>query len=721
MFFGLVAVIFVAIISSNYFWDRAMAPGNSAYLNSANIENKTIDLSDLSKLNNSSGDLVVDNVDGIRINDNAINSRDIKNESIKNKDISSSAINSRTIKNGSIKTKDFDADISSGFLKNSNGNLNWERLNLSDIEIATIGDPAVMDDLNTAFDYMWSAGVLSGGDITDNGDGSVNISAGEAMLRTSASDIAPLKSLVFAARNNIPLVDNSTNYLFASYNDGDPIVETSTAITDFNCLDKCHLYTVIREGTELSILDGRKQNVDANRKLRRKNYETNPFAHVSGGTILGNNGRHLTVSSGAFYYSLEKMTHGTFDTSIAGTSDDRVFEAYYRNGTGGWLEFNDIKELDNLHYDDGSGTLATLDEGVYGTFWVYMVMGQTPRLAVIYGRENNADMDSAKATSAPQDVPPSISGAGALIGRIIFQKNGDSGSPDLVESAFASTFTTGGSHDHGSMTGLEHDDHSQYAFLAGRVGGQLMIGGNALNDTLTIQGTNASGNTGTNPNLIFKVGDAGATTAMTILNNGNIGIGASDPGAYNLYINGTGFLNDSGWTYASDRRLKENIEPLSNSLSVIEKLNPVSFDYITGRKNQLGFIAQEVQEVLPGLVEKRPDEMLGLRTDSLLPIAIQAIQEQQKEIEELQNKAGQHDSGENKTGSGIISTGNEFVEVKTDAVNENSKIFTTFEDNPGAYSWVEKEKNNKDEYIGFKIFLGSEARKNLKVNWQILD
>lgn len=723
MFFVLTGVVFVALFCSVNLWNKDKAQNDLAYSNAVENENSVLDLSKLLELNSPAGGLIINGV-GIPINNSVISSRNIKNESIKNKDIASGAVNSRTIKNGSIDAKDFDTKVSGGFLKNSNGGLRWDRLGLSDISIPTIGNPTVMDELGDAFDFMWSAGVLSGGDITNNGDGSISISSGEAMLRTSASDTAPLKSLAFPARNNIALVNNTTNYLFASYNGGNPIVETSTVITDFNCLDKCHLYTVVREGTELSILDGRKQNVDANRKLRRKNYETNPFAHVAGGTVLGNVGRHLTVSAGAFYYSLEKMAHNAFNTSLAGTLDDRVFEAYYRNGSGGWTEVSDIKELDNLHYDDGSGTLATLDEGVYGVFWVYIVMGQNPRIAVVYGRENNSDIDSAKAIATPQDVPPSISGAGALIGRIIFQKNGDSGSPDLVESAFSNTFANGGNHDHGSMNGLDHDDHLQYALLDGRVGGQAMIGGSAANDALSIQGTSASGNIATNPSLIFKVGDAGVTTAMTILNNGNVGIGATDPGAYSLYINGTGFLNDAGWTYASDRRLKENIAPLENSLSVIERLNPVSFDYITGRKNQFGFIAQEVQAVLPGLVEKRPDEMLGLRTDSLLPIAIQAIQEQQVEIEALQDRLGENPAQkiiENKSGTETISAGKEFVAVENTAIGKDSKIFITFENNPEAYSWTEKETNDNGGYIGFKIIIANEAKKDLQVNWRIED
>ncbi|MFA6454178.1 MAG: tail fiber domain-containing protein [Microgenomates group bacterium] len=59
----------------------------------------------------------------------------------------------------------------------------------------------------------------------------------------------------------------------------------------------------------------------------------------------------------------------------------------------------------------------------------------------------------------------------------------------------------------------------------------LIIGSTSANGTLTLEGNNTTGNTATNPNLFFKVGDSAGTTAITILNNGNIGIGTTSPGA----------------------------------------------------------------------------------------------------------------------------------------------------------------------------------------------
>lgn len=54
----------------------------------------------------------------------------------------------------------------------------------------------------------------------------------------------------------------------------------------------------------------------------------------------------------------------------------------------------------------------------------------------------------------------------------------------------------------------------------------LVVGSISANGTLTIEGNNTTGNTSTNANLVFKVGNSAATTAMQILNAGNVLIGA---------------------------------------------------------------------------------------------------------------------------------------------------------------------------------------------------
>jgi hypothetical protein len=98
---------------------------------------------------------------------------------------------------------------------------------------------------------------------------------------------------------------------------------------------------------------------------------------------------------------------------------------------------------------------------------------------------------------------------------------------------------------------------------------------------------------------------------------------------------GSGQINANGSSAAafgsfSDRRLKENIVDLPSQLDNIMALRTVEFDYIEseGGGHQIGFIAQEVQEIYPDLVGEREDGMLTLtdlnKNDARL---IKAIQE----------------------------------------------------------------------------------------------
>ena len=100
--------------------------------------------------------------------------------------------------------------------------------------------------------------------------------------------------------------------------------------------------------------------------------------------------------------------------------------------------------------------------------------------------------------------------------------------------------------------------------------------------------------------------------------------------------------------HSSDKRLKENITNISSPLEKIQKINGVSFDWseehmksqgdvdpMFSRKQDVGVIAQEVEEVLPEIVADRPDGYKAVRYEKLVPLLIEAIKEQQKQIEEL--------------------------------------------------------------------------------------
>ncbi|NEN88022.1 MAG: tail fiber domain-containing protein [Okeania sp. SIO3H1] len=84
-----------------------------------------------------------------------------------------------------------------------------------------------------------------------------------------------------------------------------------------------------------------------------------------------------------------------------------------------------------------------------------------------------------------------------------------------------------------------------------------------------------------------------------------------------------------GWISPSDQRIKKDIEPLSNVLEEVMKLQPRSYRWFDSQDNSrkfLGFIAQEVEQVFPDCVSKN-DDLKGLNYNDFAVMAIAAIKE----------------------------------------------------------------------------------------------
>ena len=126
-------------------------------------------------------------------------------------------------------------------------------------------------------------------------------------------------------------------------------------------------------------------------------------------------------------------------------------------------------------------------------------------------------------------------------------------------------------------------------------------------------------------------------------------------GTFNTFgdITATGDITSG----ASDERLKENIEPINNAIEKVKQIKGVTFDWINNieelvgtpwnLERQAGVFAQDVQKVLPEVVQNAPFDLdenkksksgkdyLTVKYEHLVPLLIEAIKEQQKQIDEL--------------------------------------------------------------------------------------
>ena len=143
------------------------------------------------------------------------------------------------------------------------------------------------------------------------------------------------------------------------------------------------------------------------------------------------------------------------------------------------------------------------------------------------------------------------------------------------------------------------------------------------------------GFTGTSPVLRVSTAAVGGDS-IVVSTTGNVGIGTTAP-TRRLWVNGDAG-GTSSWYNDSDERLKKNITQIDNGLDKVMRLRGVYFEWKDTTNHpegrQVGLIAQEVEKVVPEVVDKK-GEYYSIATANLVPVLIEAIKEQQKEIEKL--------------------------------------------------------------------------------------
>ena len=144
-------------------------------------------------------------------------------------------------------------------------------------------------------------------------------------------------------------------------------------------------------------------------------------------------------------------------------------------------------------------------------------------------------------------------------------------------------------------------------------------------------GVTLSNNSGESATPTIAIGQAVATT--------------STPTFGNLTINGTiTATGDITAYYTSDRRHKNNIQTIKSALLKVTKLNGVTWEWnddvseVTKSTPKTGLIAQEVQAVLPQVVTEREDGFLALDYSKMMGLMVEAIKEQQIQIDNLTAK-----------------------------------------------------------------------------------
>ena len=142
---------------------------------------------------------------------------------------------------------------------------------------------------------------------------------------------------------------------------------------------------------------------------------------------------------------------------------------------------------------------------------------------------------------------------------------------------------------------------------------------------------------------IIRTADVNENSRLFISAQSSFIIGETVTGSTS---NATGVISVGGSALTSDQRYKKNITPVTGALEKLSKLNPVNYDWrrdefkergFSDRK-QWGFIAQEVEKVMPELVHEDMNGYQSLNYVGVIPLLTKAMQEQQTEMEKQQKE-----------------------------------------------------------------------------------
>ncbi len=97
-----------------------------------------------------------------------------------------------------------------------------------------------------------------------------------------------------------------------------------------------------------------------------------------------------------------------------------------------------------------------------------------------------------------------------------------------------------------------------------------------------------------------------------------------------------GSVTATSFIYTSDVRLKDNIVPLSGALAKVKSLQGISFSWKDSGQAEIGFIAQDVEKIVPELVVTGNDGLKAVKYGNIVALLVEAVKDQQAQIDSLE-------------------------------------------------------------------------------------
>lgn len=193
--------------------------------------------------------------------------------------------------------------------------------------------------------------------------------------------------------------------------------------------------------------------------------------------------------------------------------------------------------------------------------------------------------------------------------------------------------------------------YSQNNTLLNAQGGNVGIGTNNPTAQLHLAGDGRLHLSDQNSNITWEINNAGNTSGLrftdatnginrlTIASDGEVSIGTSINPSAQLQVGSSGdgtLALANAWNTFSDERYKTDIMELENASELLTQLEGVHFTWKGSGEESIGFIAQDVQSVLPELVQADEAGYLSLDYARIAPVLVESLKEQQEMIDAQQ-------------------------------------------------------------------------------------
>ena len=356
----------------------------------------------------------------------------------------------------------------------------------------------------------------------------------------------------------------------------------------------------------------------------------------SGSTFV----QDLTFDTYGHVTGVTSVAVPTLNQDTTGTAA-KVTVTDYSSGVFPIVLHNDSNQLfddtDNFQFKQTNSTISSTTDNQYT-----LTLGETTDYAH-YLHGGNIDFKSG-ATISTHDAGfyimgnayyKLVSGSGGFVKKIaapsevlklrdqeltlsVHTSNGDTSSKMTLTEVFSVT-AAGNLTVTGELDGASLD-----------ISGNADIDGTLETDALSINGTTVSS---TAAELNYN--DTGASVG-TVVASKVVTVNSNKDVSSFRNVTASGNYTGANFVVSSDKRLKSKIEPIKEGLEVIKQFT--SYNYIKGGEKESGFIAQEVQEVIPHTVYEDKEGMLSMSDRGVVAHMHKAILELEKRLISIEEK-----------------------------------------------------------------------------------